>query len=255
MRRVENLLHATALAEARHFWFRGFRAFVTPLLQRAAAGRTAARLLDCGCGTGANVELLDRFGRAYGFDLTEVGLRLGRDAGRTRLARATVTAVPFPTGSFDIVTSFDVLYSLQDGDESLAIAEMYRLLKPGGYALVNVAAMQVLRGDHSVLSREVRRYSRADLRRRLQSAGFVVERLTYTNAALFPPLAIARLLQRRRGLRDERDAAAEITVPPEPINAIMTAVMHLEALWLRLFDAPFGSSLLCLARKPAASPS
>src|SRR4029077_19162679 len=145
MRGVEHLLRATAKAEARHFWFRGFRAFVTPLLRRAAAGRARPLLLDCGCGTGANLELLDRFGRAYGFDLTEIGLRIGRDAGRTRLARATVTAVPFPTASFDIVTSFDVLYSLADSEEKTAIAEMYRLLKPGGYALVNVAAMRVLR--------------------------------------------------------------------------------------------------------------
>ena len=255
MRRVEHLLRATARAEARHFWFRGFRAFVTPLLQRAAAGRRDALLLDCGCGTGANVELLNRFGRAYGFDLTEVGLQIGRKSGRTRLARATVTAAPFPTGSFDIVTSFDVLYSLADSDEKTAIAEMYRLLKPGGYAVVNVAAMQVLRGDHSVLSREVRRYSRAELRALLEGAGFQILRLTYTNATLFPALAVARLMQRRRGLRREHEADAEISVPPEPINAVMTLVMQLEALWLRLFDAPFGSSLLCLARKPAGSPS
>src|SRR6185295_3070802 len=181
MRRVEHLLRATARAEARHFWFRGFRAFITPLLRDAAAGRPDARLLDCGCGTGANVALLDTFGRAYGFDLTEIGLRIGLESGRTRLARATVTAVPFPTAAFDIVTSFDVLYSLADGDEQAAIAEMYRLLKPGGFAIVNVAAMRVLRGDHSVLSREVRRYSRADLRTRLERAGFLIQRLTYTN--------------------------------------------------------------------------
>jgi len=255
MRRVEHLLRATARAEARHFWFRGFRAFITPLLRDAAAGRPNARLLDCGCGTGANVALLDTFGRAYGFDLTEIGLRIGRESGRTRLARATVTAVPFPTAAFDIVTSFDVLYSLADGDEQAAIAEMYRLLKPGGFAIVNVAAMPVLRGDHSVLSREVRRYSRADLRTRLEGAGFRIQRLTYTNATLFPALAIARLIQRRRGLRSESEADAEISVPPAPINAIMTAVMHLEALWLRAFDAPFGSSLLCLAKKPADSRS
>ena len=166
-RRVDHLLRATARAEMRHFWFRGFRAFVTPLLQYAAAGRPDPRLLDCGCGTGANVELLGTFGRAFGFDLTEIGLKIGREAGRTRLARATVTAVPFPTASFDIVTSFDVLYSLQDDDEQTAISEMYRLLKPGGFAIVNVAAMPLLRGDHSVLSREVRRYRREDLRSRL----------------------------------------------------------------------------------------
>ena len=250
MRRVDHLLRATARAEARHFWFRGFRAFVTPLLRRAAAGVTNARLLDCGCGTGANVDLLGAFGRAYGFDLTETGLRIGRQAGRTKLARATVTAAPFPTASFHIVTSFDVLYSLADSDEEAAIAEMFRLLKPGGYAIVNVAAMQVLRGDHSVLSREIRRYSRSDLRSRMVRAGFSVERLTYTNATLFPALALTRMIQRRRGLRSESEADAEIAVPPEPINAIMSAVMQLEALWLRAFDAPFGSSLLCLARKP-----
>jgi SAM-dependent methyltransferase len=252
MRRVEHLLRATARAEARHFWFRGLRAFVQPLLQYAAAARPNGRVLDCGCGTGANLALLDGYGHAYGFDLTETGLRLGREAGRTRLARASVTAVPFPTASFDIVTSFDVLYCLEDADERAALAEMYRVLKPGGFAIVNVAAMAALRGDHSVLSGEVRRYGRSDLRARIEGAGFLLHRLTYTNATLFVPLAVARLIQRRRGLRRESDDGAEITVPPEPFNAIMTAVVRLEAWWLRRFDAPFGSSLLCLARKPTA---
>jgi SAM-dependent methyltransferase len=247
---VEHLLRATAKAEARHFWFRGFRAFVTPFLQQAAAGLVHPLLLDCGCGTGANLELLEGFGRAYGFDLSEVGLRIGRAEGRRRLARATVTAVPFPAASFDIVTSFDVLYSLEDRHEQQAIGEMFRLLKPGGFAVVNVAAMNALRGDHSVLSHEVRRYHREDLRTRLQAAGFSIVRLTYTNATIFAPLLVARLLQRRRGLRGETEAEHEIAVPPAPINAALTVLLWAESLWLRAFNAPFGSSLLCLAQKP-----
>ena len=252
MPRVEHLLRATARAEARHFWFRGFRSFVTPLLRDATAGRSGVRLLDCGCGTGANLGLLSRFGRAFGFDLSEVGLRIGAEAGRRRLARASVTAVPFSSGAFDVVASFDVLYSLEARDERTAIAEMFRVLKPGGVAIINVAASEALRGDHSVLSREIRRYSREDLRARVVAAGFSVERITYTNATLFLPLALVRALQRRRGLKSEsdREAQHEIAVPPAPINALMTAVVWLEAAWLRWFDAPFGSSLLCLARKP-----
>lgn len=252
MRRVEHLLRATARAETQHFWFRGFRAFVTPLLRHAAAGRRSPRLLDCGCGTGANVDLLARFGPSYGFDLSDAGLRIGRRAGRTRLARATVTAVPFPAASFDIVTSFDVLYSLPDADEQKAITEMFRVLKPGGFALVNVAAMNVLRGDHSVLSREIRRYSRGDLHARLEAAGFSIVRLTYTNFTLFLPLALSRTLQRRRGLRKEAEAQQEIAVPAAPVNAALSLLLWTESAWLRLFDAPFGSSLLCLARKPLA---
>lgn len=247
---MEHLLRATAQAEARHFWFRGFRAFVTPLLRDATAGRSNPRLLDCGCGTGANLALLDRFGRAAGFDLSEAGLRIGRDAGRTRLARGSVTAAPFSDQTFDVVTSFDVIYSLENGDERAAVAEMYRLLKPGGFAIINVAAMEALRGDHSVLSHEVRRYSRSQLRDRLTSAGFAIVRLTYTNLTLLAPLAVARTLQRRRGLRTETAAQHEIAVPPAPINALLTGILLLESAWIRRFDAPAGSSLLCLAQRP-----
>src|SRR5687768_857667 len=155
MRGVDHLLQATARAEARHFWFRGFRYFVTPLLREATRGLSAVSLLDCGCGTGANVAFLSGYGRAYGFDLSATGLAFGRRAGRTHLARATVAAVPFPSNRFDVVTSFDVLYSLPEPDERAAVAEMFRLTRPGGHVLINVAAMDVLRGDHSVLSREV----------------------------------------------------------------------------------------------------
>src|SRR6478672_2036637 len=111
---MDHLLRATALAEQRHFWFRGFRFFVTPLLERAAQGRRQLRLLDCGCGTGNNLLLLERYGHAFGFDLTASGLQYGKESGRSRLARASIGAIPFGDASFDIVTSFDVLYSLPD---------------------------------------------------------------------------------------------------------------------------------------------
>jgi SAM-dependent methyltransferase len=250
MRAVDELLRATARAEARHFWFRGFRWFVTPLLRDALADRPDARILDCGCGTGANLDLLARFGTPYGFDLSAVGLYTARQHGRRRLALASVAAAPFQSGAFDLVTSFDVLYSLAGDAEAAAVAEMFRLTRPGGYVLVNVAAMDVLRGNHSIVSREVRRYTRATLTALLAGAGFTIERITYTNLLLFFPLLARRTLERIRGLCDESAAAADLAVPPAPINGAMSAALFVESLWLRRFGSPFGSSLLCLARKP-----
>ena len=88
---------------------------------------------------------------------------------------------------------------------------MFRLTRPGGCVLINVAAMDVLRGDHSVLSHEVRRYTRDSLRRLVTDAGFTIDRITYTNATLFPPLALIRTLHRRRGLvRRNRRAAGNL---------------------------------------------
>jgi ubiquinone/menaquinone biosynthesis C-methylase UbiE len=246
---VDRLLEATHLAEQRHFWFRGFRRFVMPLLAQACRNVAAPRLLDCGCGTGANLRLLSAFGRAYGFDLNARGLELATQVGVRRLARASVTQIPFLDASFDVATSFDVIYSLRDEDERTALREMRRILVPGGALIVNVAALDILHGHHSILSEEARRYSRPGLRRALEDAGFTIERITYTNATLFPLIAGVRLAQRVMGSRSSDDLNTDITVPPAPINAALSAVLAVEAAALEIVDMPFGSSLLCLARR------
>ena len=246
---MDLLLDATFKAEQRHFWFQGFRRFVVPLLDRAAGGRTDLTLLDCGCGTGANLVLLERYGRGFGIDLTMRGLEYGKSAGLRRLGRASVTDLPFPAAAFDVVTSFDVIYSLTDEQEPRALTEMHRVLRPGGAVVINVAAFPILRGNHSVLSHEQRRYTRAMLASRLRAAGFEVQRLTYTNAALFPLVLGVRLTQRMLGLAAEHEATSEISVPPRAVNDTLAAMLAVEAAVARHVDLPFGSSLLCMGRK------
>ena len=245
---MDQLLDATARAERDHFWFRGFRRFVTPLLRQAAAGRRDLAILDCGCGTGNNLGLLRPHGRAFGIDLTFSGLVHGRRRGERLLAQASALSLPFADGTFDLVTSFDVIYAFDDERAALALAEMHRVLRPGGALVLNVAALPSLRGNHSVLGGEVQRYTRAGLRRHLGAAGFTVQRLTYTNASILPIVAAVRFSQRlRQGGHHLSDT--EMTVPPAPINAALSALLAVEAAALRAFDMPLGSSLLTLARK------
>jgi len=223
---------------------------VRPLLVDAVAGRTRPRVLDAGSGTGCNLRMLPELAHGYGFDLNRSGLRMARAAGLARLARATVVAIPFPDATFDLVTSFDVLYALTADDASRGMSEMARVLKRGGTLVVNVAALELLRGGHSVLAEELRRYDRRMMRAAVEEAGLQVVRLTYTNASLFPAILAARLLQRAAGMDTPEKTGHEIAVPPAPVNAALDGILWLEAQVLRAIDLPFGSSLLCAARKP-----
>jgi len=244
------MLEETYRAEQRHFWFRGFHRFVRSFLVHAVAGIDRPRLLDCGCGTGNNLLFLKQFGDAIGVDLTWRGLEMAHARGLKQLAQSRVESLPFRSGSIDVVTSFDVLYCLEDTAERQAIIEMHRVLRPGGAAVINVAALDMLKGDHSALVSEVRRYTTSSLTAKLEPSGFRVERATYTNAVLFPLTAAARALQRLRGVRDGGGPRGDFYVPPAPVNALFSGALALEA---GVIDAginmPVGSSVLCLARK------
>ena len=243
---MDRLLEATARAERDHFWFRGFRRFVTPLLDQATGGRSSLRILDCGCGTGNNLRLLRPYGRAFGIDLTFSGLAYARQNGERLVARASALSLPFSADVFDLVTSFDVIYAFDDERAAEALREMHRVLAPGGHLVLNVAALPMLSGDHSVLGGEVQRYTKPGLRRHLERAGFEVMRLTYTNFAILPLVAGVRLAQRVRG---HRESSTETMVPSAPINLALSGLLAVEAAALRAVDMPLGSSLLTLARK------
>src|SRR5919106_3864004 len=124
-----DLLELTARAEASHFWFRGFRRFVAPVLADIAAGRPGLRLIDCGAGTGHNLSLLRPHGRVFAFDLAPTGLTKARVSGRP-LVRADITRIPFGSDTFDVTTSFDVLQCVRD--DRGAVSEMARVTKRGG---------------------------------------------------------------------------------------------------------------------------
>ena len=247
---MDRLLELTHLAEQSHFWFRGFRWFVEPEVRAALESVPSPLILDCGCGTGANVVWLRQHARAFGFDLTWNGLTLGHAMGRRMLARASIGAIPFPDACADLATSFDVFQCLPEPIEHAAIREMWRILKPGGQLLLNVAALDILRGTHSTLSQEVRRYTPQRLRQLVESAGFRIVRLTFANASLLPMMLPVRLAQRwRRGGGDVPAGEFDIQVPPAPVNALLSGVVWAEAAALRYVNMPIGSSLVCRAVK------
>jgi SAM-dependent methyltransferase len=244
---MDAMLEATARAEDDHFWFKGLRRSARIMLDAALDGRRLQRIVDCGTGTGRNLDWLSAYGDAVGVELSGTGLQAARARGR-RVIQGSVAALPIATASVDLATSFDVLYCLPDAVERAAVAEMARVLRPDGLVLVNVAALDVLHGAHSTLTMEVRRYTRARLRARLEAGGFRVERMSYTNCATFPVALAVRTLDRWSG-RAAQASDADLRVPAAPVNGVFNLALALEAQVMRTVNLPIGSSLMCVARR------
>ena len=244
---MDNLLDLTSRVEATHFWFRGFRRFVAPAIAGIAGTRRDLDLLDCGCGTGYNLATLLRpYGRAFGFDLTPAGLMHARAAGFP-LARANMSAIPFQSGRFDVVTSFDVMQYVDD--DAAVMREMARVLKPGGGLVVTAAALDVLRGGHAGTWPEVRRYTTGRIRSIVEDAGLTIRHLTYLFATLFPMMLAVRAF-RRDATSPDGEGDWEMRVPFPPINGALTMLLGAEAAISRRIPMPAGSSVLVVARKP-----
>lgn len=234
--------------EERHWWYIGMRRIAEELLEqffRPTNGRP--EILDAGCGSGGTTAWLGRWGRVSGIDVAPEALHLARQRGVKRLVRGSIEALPFASNSFDLVTSFDVLYHLQVGDDRAALAEFQRLLRPGGLALVRVPAHDWLRGAHDQAVHTRHRYHRAELAGKLRAAGFVVERVSYANCLLFPLAPAKRLLE-----RESPAGCIDLWQPPEPLNAILGRVLGLEAVPLARLGLPWGLSVVAAARKPCS---
>ena len=244
---MERMLEATARAEDAHFWFKGLRRTARQFIEAAREGRELGRIVDCGAGTGRNLDWLQEYGDAVGVELSPIGLARGRALGR-RLVAGSVAALPFADQSVDLATSFDVLYCLDETTERRALTEMWRVLKPGGLVIVNAAALDILHGSHSALTHEVRRYTPSRLRSRLVAAGFVVERLTFTNFTPFPVALVLRGLERLTG-RSDQASDHDLRVPSWPVNNLFDLALTAEAAILSIMNLPIGTSVMAVGRK------
>ncbi len=234
--------------EGAHWWFAGRRRILESFLAQIAptlpvAEGTRARILDVGCGTGANLEMLARFGDAEGVDVSEDALAFCRARGLTRVRVGAAEALPYADASFDLVTALDVVEHLDD--DVAGLGEMRRVLKPGGCALLFVPAFQWLWGVQDDVSNHRRRYTLPQLRRAATTAGLQVERATYANITFLAPILLGRVLMRVTGARP----ASENNINVAAFNGILGRVLGAERVWLRRLSLPVGVSAICVARR------
>ena len=219
-----------AALEDTHWWYRERR----HLLGKAVAGLTPGDALDIGAAGGGNTRVLRDAGWTvaaleYGAEGAEVAAERG-----LAVMRADATALPVTDDSLDLVVAFDVLEHIPDHHR--AVAEVRRVLRPGGRFLVAVPADPRLWSEHDIAVDHVRRYTRVTLRGVLERGGFTIDSIASWNVLLRPVVA----LRRRSATGSDLDSVHPV------VNAGLRAVVTAER-YLPVKAMP-GVSLLVSAR-------
>jgi SAM-dependent methyltransferase len=240
--------------EDRHWWFTGRRTILLRVLDEQlsyGSGPPSRRILDLGCGTGAMLEALTRYGSVQGADADAEAIRFCKARGIERVQRLESDVLPWADGSFDVVAALDVLEHI--GNDRAMFDEVARVLRPGGTFVLTVPAYQALWGPQDEISHHERRYRAGQVRERIGGAGLRLKKLSYFNTLLFPPIATVRLLRRwgRRGVELKSDFTMS---RPGRVNDLLAGIFSSEAAVVARWNLPFGVSILGIAVKDLSRP-
>jgi len=227
--------------DERHWWYRARRGILADLIRREAMPPTKARILEIGCGTGHNLDMLREFGKVDALELDDES----RGIAEKRLGRKVMSA-PLPElagvrdRGYDLIAALDVIEHIDD--DSAALAAIAGKLKTGGKLVMTVPAHGWMWSAHDVVNHHKRRYSKAALRRLVEASPLRLEKVGYFNSLLFPLAVAERISSKLRG-KDN----ADVKLPPAPLNSALEAVFAAERHLVGRLPLPPGLSLFAVA--------
>ena len=230
--------------EETHWWYVGRRRIIQSLVEKilTTLNRPNPRILDVGCGTGANLKMLAAYGRAEGVDISQQAVDFCRERGLDSVKLGPIEHLPYESGSFELVTALDVIEHLDDDVSGLQ--EIRRVLRREGRLLLFVPAFMFLWGVQDDVSNHRRRYTLPRLLTAVKAAGFSVEWASYANISFFLPVLLVRSVMRWLGLRAATEYGINISLMNGPFSWLFAA----ERFILKRGKFPFGVSAICITR-------
>jgi SAM-dependent methyltransferase len=233
--------------EDRHWWFAGRRRILQAAIKRLVELKPGAKILDAGCGTGGNLEVLFSLGDLVGMEVDPGALEIAKQKAIAPVYSGRLPdRLPFPEESFDLIVLLDVLEHLDD-DEA-AVQSLAGLLKPGGSLLLTVPAFSFLWSAHDESHHHRRRYRISEVSSKIKKAGLDLRYASYFNTWLFPLIALIRLL--KPGRRSADISSDDLSLPPFPVNRMLAALFGSESYFIGRLSFPAGISVMACARRP-----
>ena len=234
--------------ESFHWWFVVRRKLLHSILSSMKVFQNSIAL-EAGCGTGANMRVLESAGLfGIGLDQSVYALNLIKKKENHPLLVGDLMNLPIKTNSLGLIIAMDVFEHLEH--DKKGIRECYRVLNNGGKLFLTVPAFNCLWGVQDEVSGHKRRYTMKEIQKKLRQEGFNILRASFFNFLLFFPILIGRQVIRFLDLRIE----SENKLNHPLANIIFKAIFSLEPYLLRYISFPFGVSIFCVAIKDRGFP-
>lgn len=229
--------------ESTHFFYQANIRYYLRLIQSYLKPFSRKSILEAGCGTGYLGLLLSDKYTVTGIDANEIAVELARKRG-LRVQLGSVNDLPYNNETYDTVACIDVLYH-KKVIPGRALAEFMRVLKPGGYLILRVAAHEWLKTSHDIEVQTKKRFEKGEVHKLLKDGGFLIRRITYMNFALLIPLLIRKML-------DSKSSASHIKPLNPIINKCATWLLYVENVMGEWLPIPNGIGILAIAQKPSS---
>lgn len=231
--------------ESSHFFYVANHSLVLSIINKYFKSRKELRILDAGCGTGLLAQKMQTFGKVIGVDISREALKFTKQRHVTAI-QASVTDLPFPANSFDLVVSIDVLYHQSVENTQKAVDEFYRVLKPTGILILKVPAYDWLRGNHDITVHTKHRFTTQEIKIKIKKAGFAPIKITYLASFLLPIALIKRMLER---ITASNIIHSDVSQPNFLVNKLLVTLFAIELQVLKIINLPFGLSILSISVK------
>lgn len=232
--------------EEYNWWFVARRRSILGLL-----GRTdkRAKILDIGCAGGPLLNDLKKLGfeNVSGIDFSAEAVEKCKQRGLSAF-QMDAHNLQFEPNSFDVLVASDSLEHLEF--DTKALQNWYNVLKPGGKIFVFVPAYMFLWSEHDAVNLHYRRYTKSELVKKMQDAGFKIKRKGYWNFAIFFPTAVFRVLQRiKNKISPSKEAKDQLSGFDGLTNKILLGWMGAENAVFKNAAFPCGVSVFAEATK------
>lgn len=231
--------------EENHWWHRAKRELVGYFIKNNIHTPSPV-ILDVGCGTGKNMEAFGTFGRTVGLDSSKTAIEYCKKRGLATAVLGSAENMPFSSNKIDIVTALDVIEHI---DEHRGLLEIARVLKPGGTLICAVPAFMWLWSEWDVALHHKKRYTKHELINAVEKAGLEVAKCSYAYSFLVLPVFIIRSIK-RMWKRKNSSYDSDFNINNRLINIILLFLARLEHILIKMYHVPFGTSVLCIAKKP-----